>query len=352
MNSPVSEPILLTDDDRLLTAVGRAAAAASVQPQVHRSVRSVLGVWSAAPLVLIGADRLTELVELAVPRRAQVFVVCAAPPDQAILRDALLCGSAGLLELPADEARLGDLLTDTADGHAWTGSVIGVVGGTGGAGASTFAAALGLTVAHTMGSALLIDTDAAGGGADQILGLLPGDGVRWDALAQASGRLSARSLHETLPVVAGLSVATWSADRGAGLSVPALRAVLSAGRRGHPVVVVDLPRADPKVLEEVVPRCDQVIVVCTCTVPALAACLQLVARVPDPGTSVLLRGRSSFDTGEIQRLLGLPVLDRMADQRGLDEAVALGLGPLRHGRGSLARAADRVVDRLGLGRGR
>jgi hypothetical protein len=34
----------------------------------------------------------------------------------------------------------------------------------------------------------------------------------------------------------------------------------------------------------------------------------------------------------------------MGDQRGLDEAISLGIGPLRSGRGPLARAARQAAD--------
>jgi len=37
---------------------------------------------------------------------------------------------------------------------------------------------------------------------------------------------------------------------------------------------------------------------------------------------------------------------RMPDQRGLAEAIDLGLGPVRSRRGPLARAADEVLTRL------
>jgi hypothetical protein len=39
----------------------------------------------------------------------------------------------------------------------------------------------------------------------------------------------------------------------------------------------------------------------------------------------------------------MPVLATMGDQRGLDEAINLGAGPLRSARGPLARAARKVA---------
>ncbi|NHA00849.1 hypothetical protein G5V59_15460 [Nocardioides sp. W3-2-3] len=56
----------------------------------------------------------------------------------------------------------------------------------------------------------------------------------------------------------------------------------------------------------------------------------------------MLRGEA-FDPDEVRRAVGLPVLVQMRDQRGLAEAVDLGLGPLRSTRGPLARAAAQVL---------
>jgi hypothetical protein len=41
----------------------------------------------------------------------------------------------------------------------------------------------------------------------------------------------------------------------------------------------------------------------------------------------------------VSRLLRMPLLASMGDQRGLDEAINLGAGPARSRRGTLARAA-------------
>lgn len=318
-------------------------------PDVMTDPRLVPARWALAPMVLIGADQLADLAEQSLSRRMQIYAVCTVAPDRNVLRDALGCGVVAILELPGDEGRLADLLTDAADGRATRGLLLGVVGGSGGAGASTLAAALGLTLAEADGSALLIDADRAGGGADQVLGLDAGDGVRWDALAQVSGRLSARSLRETLPTCRGLSVVAWPVDRAEPLAVTTMRAVLSAGQRGYPSVVVDLPRVDP-LLDELIARCDQVLVVGAGTVPGLAACLHLTKRLPAQNTAVVLRGRGGVEVDEVERLLGIPVWHRMTDQRGLDEGISLGLGPLRSRRGPLAAATRRIVAQLDLGR--
>jgi secretion/DNA translocation related CpaE-like protein len=197
------------------------------------------------------------------------------------------------------------------------------------------------------GGALLVDADVGGAGLDRVLGLEKKSGVRWDALVQATGRLSARSLREAVPGRDGLSVLTWPVDRAPGLPAFAVREALSAGARGYPAVIVDLPRHPDPVTDEVLPRCDHVILVSTTTVPAVSAAVRVARRLPAKTSKVVLRDRTGgVNEFDIARLLRLPVLATMADQRGLDEAISLGVGPLRFRRGNLARTAREVANAL------
>ena len=69
--------------------------------------------------------------------------------------------------------------------------VIGVVGGCGGAGASTFACVLAATAA-TGWPAVLVDLDPVAGGIDVLLGIEAVPGARWSGLRLGGGRLDPR----------------------------------------------------------------------------------------------------------------------------------------------------------------
>jgi secretion/DNA translocation related CpaE-like protein len=345
-------PLLVTDDEPLLADLVRLAAAAGVAPEVARSSAEALRRWTAAPLVLVGADRASDLAQVRPPRRARVHVVGRGPLPDLLFRDALAVGAESVAGLPSSEAWLVEVLTDVGDGAAPSGTTVGVVGGAGGAGATVFAAALAQVCAAS-GRTLVVDTDVLGAGIDRVLGLEHLDGIRWDALVQASGRLSARSLREALPRRDDLSVLTWPVDRTPTLQAFAVREALSAGRRGFAAVVVDVPRHPDPVVDEVVSRCDHVLLVSTLTVPALTAAARVARRLPSgPVTGLVLRGGTAgVSPHEAGRVLGLPVVAAMSDQRGLDEAISLGVGPLRSRRGTLARAARQAAARvLGLDR--
>ena len=340
----VPAALLVTDDELLIGDVVRLAAAAGVAPEVARSGGAALRSWSAAPVVLVGADRAHELAACHPPRRDRVHVVARGPLPDDLFRVALQVAAESVVSLPASESWLVEELTDVGDGGGRTGVTVGVVGGAGGVGATVFAAALAQTCARE-GSTLLMDADALGAGADRVLGLEDVDGIRWDALLHATGRLSARSLREALPRRDRLSVLTWPVDRAASLRADAVREALSAGRRGFGTLVVDVPRQPDPVVDEVLARCDHLLVVSTLTVPAVSAAARVVRRLP-PAVSaglVLRGGVAGVAPGEAASVLGLPVAATMGDQRGLDEAVSLGIGPLRSGRGPLARAAREAV---------
>jgi secretion/DNA translocation related CpaE-like protein len=213
-----------------------------------------------------------------------------------------------------------------------------------------FAAALA-QVCASHGSTLVVDADPLGAGIDRVLGLESVDGVRWDALMQATGRLSARSLREALPRRDRLSVLTWPVDRTPSLQAFSMREALSAGQRGFATVVVDVPRHPDPVVDEVLARCDHVLLVSTLTVPAVAAASRVARRLPSDAGLVLRGGATGVAPRDVARLLDRQVVATMSDQRGLDEAINLGVGPLRSGRGTLARAARQAQVEL-LGRRR
>ena len=340
-------PLLVSADPVLVAEVQRLAAAAGVAPDVTADPAAALGRWSAAPVVLVGADAAGVLASVGPPRRPRVHIVGTTPVGDTVFRDALGIGAETVAALPDSETWLVELLTDVGDGAATPGVTVGVVGGSGGAGATVLAAAMAQTAARSART-LLMDTDPLGAGADRVLGLEGAPGVRWDSLEGPGGRLSSRSLREALPRQGLLSVLSWPVDRAAPLDPHAVREALSAASRGFATVIVDLPRHLDPVVTETISRCDHVVVVVAPTVSGVAAASRLVRQLPGgPRRHLVTRGGpSGVDPDSVSHLLELPLLVAMSDQRRLDEAIDLGVGPARHRRGPLARAARQVVDEL------
>ena len=343
----MTAPLLITRDQSLLDELLRLAAAAGAAPDVAGDVGAALRGWGAAPLVLVGVDAADDLARISPARRQRVYVVAWGEVPDEMFRIALAVGAESVVRLPRSEAWLVEILTDLGDADPAAGLVLGVTGGSGGAGATTLACALGQVAARD-GRAIVVDADPLGPGVDRVLGLETRDGVRWDGLCETTGRLSARSLREALPRRAGLGALTWRAGGSGTLQAFAVREVLSAAQRGHDVVVVDLPRTTDPIVDEVAARCDRLLIVVVPTVTGVTSAVRICARHPDPGSVRLVVRGSGLDSQAIARATGIPVLARMSDQRGLAEAIDLGLGPVRSRRGALGRTAGDVLDQLTL----
>ncbi|GGF49522.1 ATPase AAA [Marmoricola endophyticus] len=350
--------LLVTRDDLLTAEVVRLAAAAGVEPVVVREVGDALRSWSGAGPVLVGADLAEPLSQAGPPRRPQVYVVGHSPVPDHLFKWALEIGAETLAALPVSEGWLVEMLTDAGDATAAAqGRLVGVLGGSGGAGATVFACALAQSLAAS-GSTLLVDADPWGAGVDRVLGAESEKGVRWDSLVSSTGRLSARALKEALPTRRGVAVLGWPAPAGPAAVVPdgpalpqpvlqpfAMREVLSAGCRGHDTTVLDLPRHPGQATDEALARCHRVVLVTGCTVAAVTSASRTATRLRGHSADlhVVVRGTGGVSADHVGRLLGADAVVAMTDQRGLDEAIDLGAGPLRARRGPLARAAAEVA---------
>jgi secretion/DNA translocation related CpaE-like protein len=331
--------LLLTGSTTISAEVARLAAAAGHEPLVRSDPAGALAAWASAALVLVGTDLVHAVADVAPARRPGVHVVGDAPPEH-VFRAAVALGAESVLDLTTAAPWLVELLTDVGEAPA-AGWVVGAVGGSGGAGATTLACALAQGVA-TSRSVLLVDTDPLGAGVDRLLGLEETPGVRWAELHETAGRLGARALHEGVPRDGRLGVVTWGSGPRT-LDLTTLRQTLSAGRRGHDVVVLDLARHSGMLLAELAGRCDLVLVVCPATVAGVAATVRTVGSVGDGAAraAIALRpGRVPPD--DVAAATGLRVLVEVPDQRGVTEALDLGLGPWRR-RGPLARAVREVL---------
>ncbi len=356
--------VLATREGALRDHVARLCAAAGTGLSVHDDAGAALRGWGGAAVVLVGTDLAPDLAALCPGRRGGVHLLAWAPVPDAAYRDAVALGAREVLELPRCEPWLVDLLAEAGEvssgGSPGAGTsagrriapVVGVVGGSGGAGATTFAAALA-QVAATRGPVLAVDLDPLGPGLDRVLGLDERPGAGWEELGRTSGRLAARALREAVPGRGDLGVLTWRSEDVSPPTPAAVGAVLDAARRGHDLVVVDLARRlgpDAGVVPDVISRVDHVLVLARPGLATAAATHRLLRVLTGDGRDrvrLVVRG-SPLDAARLERATGVAPLLSTGDQRGLAEAVDLGLGPVRHRRGALGRAATEVLDLLAV----
>lgn len=343
-------PLVVTSDPDLLEELLRLAATAGVELDVLADGGSARRAWTPAPLVIVGADAVAGVARARLARRTDVVLVGIDLDDAGVWQRGVQIGAEHVVFLPDAEPWLTDRLADATEGRGPEAAVVAVVGGRGGAGATTLACALALTAARSGRAAMLVDGDPLGGGIDLVFGAEALGGLRWSALTDTRGRLPSASLSAALPQWDGLSVLSW--DRGGAGPVPAdaVTAVLAAGRRGHDLVVVDLPRALDDAGRVVLALATTVLLVVPTEVRAAAAAARVAAGVGllCADLRVVTRGPapSGLSGEQVARALGLPLLGDLRAEPGLDLALERGEPPARRGRGPLASLCTDLLDEL------
>ena len=109
-----------------------------------------------------------------------------------------------------------------------TAHSIGVVGGSGGVGASVLTAAIAVRAAQMGLRPVCLDGDRLGGGLDVTLGIEQERGVRWPDLAGARGRIDGPELLRRLPSVDGVSVLSFDRARDVRLNIETVQEVFHA----------------------------------------------------------------------------------------------------------------------------
>ncbi len=217
--------------------------------------------------------------------------------------------------------------------------IIGVAGGSGGVGTSTFAAVLALVAARACGGALLADLDPVGGGMDVVLGVEAESGARWSGLLLTGGHLDPADLASGLPRWGPVGVL---AHDGRPPPEPTVVGGMSAGAASG-AVVADLGRACALEALAAVPACVVVVVVVRADVPGLTAARatrrSIAGSAPDVPVGVLVRGGGRVDSRRAADAVGGHLLGRLPSAERLRQPLPPHAVP-----SALLRAARGVLD--------
>lgn len=223
------------------------------------------------------------------------------------------------------------------------GACIGVVAGSGGAGATALAAAL----AGTLTPSVLVDLDPLSGGIDMVLGIEKVHGTRWSGLHSDGGRIDPAELAEALPRWSG--VAVLSCDR-AELSPAAVGSVLAAAAELG-TVVVDLGRQPSPARAAAIERCDLVVLVVRATVPGIAAAIGLTAFLPDTRWCLVLAPGGTLSKRRVAHAVGAASVLAVESDRALADRGGAGIdaAALRRSTRGLARRILALANARALG---
>lgn len=338
---------VISRDAELLRWVEASAVGTGAVVQTCEEPRAVARDWRSPALLLLGADVASELAVVGPPRHPQMHLLARHDASAASLRAGLRLGARSVLDPAREMSTLAALVAAVGDPRP-PGRMVALCAGSGGAGASTLAAAVALTAVRDGPTALVV-SDPFGPDPGLTLGSAPLAGLSWSDLEASGGRIGPAALRESLPSHAGLRVIGFGAAASsgvAGVSPATVGAVLETARAAFDTVVVDVDARSGPVWDETLARADRVWLVARAHVVALSAAR---ARLADAGPSVrvAVRGRG-VSSAAVGRALGADVHVRIGEEKRLDEWLDLGAGPLARRRGPVARAAQAVLDDLAL----
>jgi secretion/DNA translocation related CpaE-like protein len=278
--------------------------------------------------------------------RHGLVLVCAAEPGSDVWRDAVTLGAEHVAVLPDAEPWLAARISRAVAARG-AAPVLAVVGGRGGAGASTLAVAVAVTAARRDLEVTLLDVDPLGGGLDLVLGAESAPGLRWPDLRNAPGRLPPGIVKATAARVEGVSLVGWERSTPAEVSPQAVGAVLRCAAEDADLVVADLPRHVDDVGKVVLGAARRVLVVVPAEVRAAASAARVVAALEPYAADVALVVRGPAPTGlpaeAVADSLGLPLAGELRAEPGLAAALDRGDVPPIRARGPLSALAARLV---------
>lgn len=349
----MTRPMAFVSDEALLDELLKLAAAAGCELDRVPDAAGARHRWSTAPLIVLDEKAVAECIAAAVPTRDAIVVVTTDPEPPALWKQAMEIGAERVITLPGAEPWLVSALADAMEGPASNaGKVLAVLGARGGAGASVFTVAVGLTAMKSGENTLLVDCDPRGGGLDVVLGAESEAGFRWPDLQLSAGRIAATALYEALPNRrkgdARLSLLS-GARKGESPAPDAVAAVIEAGRRIGDVVICDIPRQWESSSWAAIDRADLTIIVTPAELRATITAKQLAQELTERGANpqLVVRGPSpgGLRPDEIAATAGVPLLAAMRPEPQLAQSLERAAFNPR-ARGPLTQAARATLTEL------
>ncbi|WP_416428647.1 septum site-determining protein Ssd [Paenarthrobacter nicotinovorans] len=334
--------LLVSADPYLQEEAKRVVAAAGGTLRTAVSMTEAVHGWDSADVVLVGSD----VRELPPRRRPPSVLLGRAGEGDGLWRLAAALGADRVAVLPEAAAWLAEYLSMSGAPDPG-GTVTGIVGGCGGAGASTAAIWLAQAAASEGVSTLLIDGDPWGGGLELALtdGSVPG--LRWPDFQESRGSIDPAQFRDSLPAAGGFAYLSWPGTREAVKSpdAGAVAAIMDAARRGFELIIVDLGRSGEGV-GRLAWDCDKLLLLTTAHLRSAVASARILNELPPVETGLIVRGSNASPVSPsfIAESLGLPLVGVVPEVRGVAAGTELGRLLEMGRRKSVSRFTDEVLE--------
>ncbi len=314
--------LLVSGDPYLQEEAKRIVAAAGGSLRTAVDVMEVVHGWDNADVVLVGSD----IRELPPRRRAPTVLLGKASEGDGLWRLAASLGAERVAVLPEAAGWLAEHLSMSGSPDPG-GTVMGIIGGSGGAGATTTAVWLAQAAAGHGISTVLIDGDRWGGGLELAVTADEIPGLRWPDFAETRGSIDPSQFRDSLPVAGGFAYLSWPGTREP-VHIPeagAVAAVVDAARRSFELILVDIGRSGEG-LGTLAWDCDRILVLTKPHLKSAVAAARVLNELPpiDAGLVVRGSGATSVDAPMIAESLGLPLLGVLPEIRGVAAGTELG----------------------------
>ncbi|MFI6481321.1 septum site-determining protein Ssd [Nonomuraea sp. NPDC050663] len=341
-------PLVITEDRALLDDLVRIAAAAGAQLDVAHAPAHARPHWNLAPMVVVGADLADALAATAPPPRDRVLLVTHAADDPDTWRRCVAVGARTVIDLPASERRLVEEFADISEPEPRSGTLVCVIGGRGGAGASVLSAGLALHASGAHLRTLLLDADPLGGGIDALLGQEEAQGARWPDLVAREGRVSSTALRDALPAFGDLAVLSFHRGDPRPIPAEAMRSVLESGLRGFDLVIADLPRHIDQAAVEALTRAAGTLLVVCADVRGVLSAAQVQESIRHHTADIRLVSRPGAIAPDTisASLDGAPHVAQIPDHPRLDASLNRGEMPALGPRTPLGRLCSTLLQDL------
>lgn len=330
------DALLISQNQQLINELQKISAVTQCSLEVNSKINN--SEVKAARMVLIDAA-----LEGAV-NHPNVVLITLGEPNLEIWQKAVATEAKYVAFLPdAREWLLQNLIPNPIKST----QIIGVIGATGGLGASLISSSLAVMFAQSDKTVALAETNFCSGGLDVLWGIEESKGTRWADLIYPSGRISPQDLYRSLPKASGVSVL--STDSQDGRMPASYSEILSDLSQAVDVLIIDLAKTPDAGITELLELCTDLIIVTGSTIRSTSATnqlMQLASKLASAKLIVRMIPGTGLDAQNVSKTLGLQLLGTVTTDQKVVEHLEQGLNPGDISSNSYRKSIQEIFENL------